>query len=114
MCHLDKPGLTLQSEASVFNSPCVYHSVCRLLFRYHHSADHVHHHHRGQRLHASRVLHQGRGHLPLGQLRLCLPLGDRVRGCELPLNCAGEEREEAEGESKLFLFVGFFSVSCLL
>lgn len=68
--------------------------------RHHHGADHVHHHHGGQRLHAEGVLHQGGGHLPLGQLRLRLPVGDRVRGGQLPLHRAGEEREEAEGAGK--------------
>ena len=48
-------------------------SLC--VCRDHHGADHVHHHHGRERLHAPRVLHQGRGHLPLGQLRVRVPLG---------------------------------------
>ena len=70
--------------------------------RHHHSVDHVHHHHRGQRLHAAGLLHQGSGHLPLGQFRLCLPVGDRVCGGQLPLHRPREEREETKGESKCF------------
>lgn len=70
------------------------HCVCRD----HHGADHVHHHHGCERLHAPRVLHQGRGHLPLGQLRVRVPLGAGVRGRQLPDHRAGEERAEAAGE----------------
>lgn len=75
-------------------------TVCVFDCRHHHCIDHVHHHHRRQCLHATGLLHQGGGHLPLGQLRLCLPVGDRVCGGQLPLHRTGKEREETEGESK--------------
>ena len=71
-------------------------SLC--VCRDHHGADHVHHHHGRERLHAPRVLHQGRGHLPLGQLRVRVPLGAGVRGRQLPDHRAGAEGAEAAGE----------------
>ena len=73
-------------------------SLC--VCRDHHGADHVHHHHGRERLHAPRVLHQGRGHLPLGQLRVCVPLGAGVRGRQLPDHRAGAEGAEAAGEGE--------------
>ena len=68
--------------------------------RDHHGADHVHHHHGRERLHAPRVLHQGRGHLPLGQLCVRVPLGAGVRGRQLPDHRAGAEGAEAAGEGE--------------
>ncbi|XP_061749856.1 gamma-aminobutyric acid receptor subunit rho-2-like isoform X3 [Nerophis ophidion] len=63
---------------------------------YHHGADHVHHHHGGQRLHASGVLHQGRGHLPLGQLCLCLLICLGIRCCQLPVHRPGPPGTQKE------------------
>ena len=68
--------------------------------RDHHGADHVHHHHRCERLHAPRVLHQGRGHLPLGQLRLRVPVGAGVRGRQLPDHGAGAQGAGAAAEGE--------------
>nr|XP_023666028.1 gamma-aminobutyric acid receptor subunit rho-2-like isoform X3 [Paramormyrops kingsleyae] len=73
---------------------------CQGLPRHHHGAHHVHHHHRSQRLHAEGLLHQSRRHLPVGQLRLRLPLRSGVRCSELPDHCAERERAEASGKGQ--------------
>ncbi|XP_069052548.1 gamma-aminobutyric acid receptor subunit rho-1-like isoform X2 [Lepisosteus oculatus] len=75
-------------------------------FGYHHGAHHVHHHHRSQRLHAQGLLHQGGGHLPLGQLRLRVPVGAGVRRRQLPDHRAGEEGEKDTRQAPLHLRPG--------
>ncbi|XP_066110355.1 gamma-aminobutyric acid receptor subunit rho-2 isoform X2 [Saccopteryx bilineata] len=72
--------------------------------RNHHGADHVHHHHRCERLHAPRLLRQGRGHLPLGQLCVRVPLGAGVRRGQLPDHSAGAEGAEAAGEVPMYVW----------
>lgn len=74
--------------------------------RHHHSADHVHHHHWCECIHAPGVLYQGGGHLPLGQFRLCLLICVGVRRCQLPVHRPGPPRAQDEREgtiSGLFL-----------
>lgn len=73
---------------------CALTRVCR----HHHSVDHVHHHHWRQRIYAPRVLHQGCGHLPVGQLCLCFPVRAGVCCCQLPVYGAGPQGAQAEGE----------------
>ncbi|KAL0170861.1 hypothetical protein M9458_035457, partial [Cirrhinus mrigala] len=63
---------------------------------HHHSSHDVHHHHRSQRLHAQSLLHQSGGHLPVGQLRLRLPLCYRVCGRQLPDHRTRAQREETQ------------------
>ncbi|XP_057200360.1 gamma-aminobutyric acid receptor subunit rho-1 isoform X2 [Triplophysa rosa] len=63
----------------------------------HHNGSHdVHHHHGSERLHAQSLLHQSRGHLPVGELRLRLPVGHRVRCRELSYHRSGAPREKTE------------------
>ncbi|XP_054991905.1 gamma-aminobutyric acid receptor subunit rho-2 isoform X2 [Sorex araneus] len=69
--------------------------------RYHHGADHVHHHHGRECLHAPRLLHQGGGHLSVGQLRVRVPLGAGVCGRQLPDHGAGAQRAEASRQVAL-------------
>ncbi|XP_076834375.1 gamma-aminobutyric acid receptor subunit rho-2a isoform X1 [Brachyhypopomus gauderio] len=68
---------------------------------HHHRAHHVHHHHGSERLYAAGVLHQSRGHLPVGQLRVRLPFCAGVRGGELPFYSAGQERAQTAGQSQI-------------
>lgn len=74
-----------------FQSSVCYQLECGLsiVSRHHHSADHVHHHHWSECVHAPGVLHQSSGHIPLGQLRLRLLVCVRVRCCQLPVHSPG-------------------------
>ncbi|XP_039642458.1 gamma-aminobutyric acid receptor subunit rho-2a isoform X2 [Perca fluviatilis] len=62
----------------------------------HYGADHVHYHHRSECVHAPGVLHQGGGHLPVGQLRLCLLVCVGVRRRQLPVHRPGPQRAQEE------------------
>ena len=87
-------------------------AVYQLFFRHHHSADHVHHHHRSERVHAAGVLHQGGGHLPLGQLRLCLFIRVGVRSCQLSVHCPGPPRAQDEREGAISGLFPLHAVWC--
>ncbi len=74
--------------------------------RHHHRAHHVNDHHWSKCIHAPCVLHQGSGHLSLGQLRLCLPVCVGIRCCQLPVHRPGPpgaQDERAGTISGLFL-----------
>ncbi|XP_061522347.1 uncharacterized protein LOC133396475 isoform X2 [Phycodurus eques] len=69
---------------------------------YNHSTHHVHHHHWSVLLHASGVVREGGGHLPVDQLPVCLPVCNRVRGGKL-LHHPGGNEEDEEGEAPVHL-----------
>lgn len=73
---------------------------CSLLLRYHYSSYNVHHHHWCQCLHATCVVHQSSGHLPVGQLCVRVPLCYWVCSCQLLDHRAGAHREEAARASE--------------
>lgn len=62
--------------------------------RYHHSSDHVHHHHWCFGLHATGVLCQSRRHLLVGKLPVCLPVCHWIRCCQLFHHSGGDEEAE--------------------
>ena len=80
--------------------------MCASSLRNNDRFNHVHHHHWCQCLHATSVLHQSSGYLPVGQLCICLPLCDWVCSCELPIHSARTKREKTQrsGEISQCLF----------
>ena len=69
------PSNELNQCVTVCVTVCVIDqgAVCLLLCsRDHHGAHHLHHHHWSERLNASGLLHQSCGHLPVGQLCVCV------------------------------------------
>ncbi|XP_077410279.1 uncharacterized protein LOC144040188 isoform X2 [Vanacampus margaritifer] len=69
---------------------------------YDHRAHHVHHHHGRVLVHASGVVREGGGHLPVDQLPVCLPFCNRVRRRQL-LHHPGGDEEDEEGEAPVHL-----------
>lgn len=68
--------------------------------RYHYGSYDVHHHHWSQCLYATCVLHQSSGHLPVGQLCVCVSFCYRVCSGQLLDHCAGAYREETQRASE--------------